>query len=179
MRVDIRTTVTGLEKLSPAQVKEGVREWAREGAPLVQGEMVRVIRGMQKSYGRTGELAGSVRITPGPSGFSVGPEAPHAVFFVEGTRPHEIRPRNAQALAFPPSGARMGTRRAPLASGKPSHFSVFRFGGKETRGGVIFAKVVHHPGTDPHDVPGETARRIEGPLTELLDKKLAAKLGGG
>lgn len=50
----------------------------------------------------------------------VGSDHPIALMHHEGTRPHEIRPRKAQVLAF------------------------------EVNGQVVFATVVHHPGTKPN-----------------------------
>jgi hypothetical protein len=46
--------------------------------------------------------------------------APHAVYVVKGTRPHEIRPVNASVLAF------------------------------EIRGKMVFTPIVQHPGTKPN-----------------------------
>ena len=50
------------------------------------------------------------------------PTASYANFVSLGTRPHQIRPRNAQVLAFP--GGQLG--------------------------GMVFAAVVNHPGTQPN-----------------------------
>lgn len=70
----------------------------------------------------TGRLRASIRADP-PRVFSlrgsvtVGSDVEYSGFVNDGTRPHVIRPRNAQALRF-------------------------RVGGR-----VVFARVVHHPGT--------------------------------
>lgn len=70
----------------------------------------------------TGRLRASIRIESRRtfafrSVFTVGSDVEYAGFVNDGTRPHIIRPRNAQALRF-------------------------RVGGR-----VVFARVVHHPGT--------------------------------
>lgn len=70
----------------------------------------------------TGRLRGSIRAEE-PRVFSlrgsvkVGSDLEYAGFVNDGTRPHIIRPRNAQVLRF-------------------------RVGGR-----LVYAKVVHHPGT--------------------------------
>ena len=51
----------------------------------------------------------------------------------DGTRPHEIRPRNAQALRF-------------------------RIGGR-----VVYARVVHHPGTRPNPFLDRALREVTRP----------------
>lgn len=71
---------------------------------------------------RTGRLRSSIRAEP-PRFFSlrgsvsVGSDLEYAGFVNDGTRPHQIRPRNAQVLRF-------------------------NVGGR-----VVFARVVNHPGT--------------------------------
>ena len=68
---------------------------------------------------KTGALARSVTMRPQGNGYVIGHDsqmAPHAVFVHWGTRPHEIRPKNKQALRWPAGG------------------------------GFAFAKVVQHPG---------------------------------
>ena len=75
---------------------------------------------------RTGRLRQSLKTEPvvmtgpnkGEGGISA--QTPYAGFVRSGTRPHVIRPRNAQALRF------------------------------EVRGRIIFAKSVNHPGTKPN-----------------------------
>ena len=73
---------------------------------------------------RTGRLRASIRIEARRtatlrSKFTIGSDVEYAAFVNDGTRPHIIRPRTRQALKF-------------------------RIGGR-----VVFAKVVHHPGTRP------------------------------
>lgn len=61
----------------------------------------------------------------------VGSDHPIALMHHEGTRPHEIRPRKAQVLAF------------------------------EMNGQIVFATVVHHPGTKPN-------RYLTDPLRQVM-----------
>jgi phage gpG-like protein len=70
----------------------------------------------------TGRLRASIRIESRRtlslrSVFTIGSDVEYAAFVNDGTRPHIIRPKNAQALRF-------------------------KIGGR-----VVYAKVVHHPGT--------------------------------
>jgi len=76
------------------------------------------------------------------------------VYLEFGTRPHTITPKAAQALRFAasPGGARLtGSPRA----GAP----------------VVFAKVVHHPGTKPYPfmLPGAVAAVQAAGLTPIID----------
>ncbi len=69
---------------------------------------------------RTGKLAGSIVKEVGDEEASIHALAPYAVYVVNGTAAHEIRPVNARVLAF------------------------------EAAGKMVFAPVVHHPGTQPN-----------------------------
>lgn len=79
---------------------------------------------MLAPQGKTGHLRSSIRVVrdrveKGPTAFSytVIADTDYAIYVHEGTRPHTIRPNTAKALRF------------------------------EAGGGIVFAKVVHHPGT--------------------------------
>lgn len=65
----------------------------------------------------TGELRNSLAVVVMGDRVRIGPTADHGVYVEFGTRPHEIRPRSAGALRFTINGR------------------------------VVYAKVVHHPGT--------------------------------
>ena len=71
---------------------------------------------------RSGFLAMSINKKVDGNTAQITPTAPYAKFVSLGTRPHEIRPRNAKVLAFP--GGQLG--------------------------GMVFAAVVNHPGTQPN-----------------------------
>jgi hypothetical protein len=105
---------------------------------------------VQRKTGFTARSISAVQVTS--SGFST--EAHGAAPFLEfGTKPHIIRPKNAKALRWASAGnSRLSG--APR-SGAP----------------VMFAKVVHHPGTRPYPfmIPGiETALRGLGNLVVQL-----------
>ena len=71
---------------------------------------------------RSGFLAMSLTKNVDGNTAQVTPTASYAAFVSLGTRPHQIRPRNAKVLAFP--GGQLG--------------------------GMVFAAVVNHPGTQPN-----------------------------
>jgi len=69
---------------------------------------------------RTGKLAGSIVKEVSEGEASIQALAPYAVYVVNGTAPHEIRPVNARVLAF------------------------------EAGGKLVFTSLVQHPGTRPN-----------------------------
>src|SRR3989304_4289888 len=69
---------------------------------------------------KTGKLAGSIVKDMGDGEASIQALAPYAMYVVEGTAPHEIRPVNASVLAF-------------------------QIGGR-----MVFTPLVRHPGTKPN-----------------------------
>lgn len=60
----------------------------------------------------------------------------------EGTRPHDIRPKSARALAF------------------------------RTSGGMVFAKVVHHPGTRANPYVEDGLKRAHSRMDEFISQAL-------
>jgi hypothetical protein len=92
---------------------------------------------------KTGNTGRTIRlIQPVTGGTAVTVAGGAGVYLEYGTRPHTITPRAAKALRFAASGG--GAR----LSGAP------RVGAA-----VVFAKVVHHPGTKPYPfaLPGAVA----------------------
>jgi HK97 gp10 family phage protein len=69
---------------------------------------------------RTGKLAGSIVKEVAEGEASINALASYAVYVEKGTAPHEIRPVNASVLAF------------------------------EVEGGMVFTRLVRHPGTKPN-----------------------------
>ncbi len=85
----------------------------------------------------TGRLRASIRIEARRtltlrSVFTVGSDVEYAQMVHDGTRPHIIRPKRAQALRF-------------------------RIGGR-----IVYAKVVHHPGTKARPFLDRAMREIAG-----------------
>lgn len=70
----------------------------------------------------TGALAASITVKRvGPSSWTVVANSPYAMAVHQGTRPHEIRPKNGRVLKFPSRGGR-----------------------------IVYAPKVNHPGTKPN-----------------------------
>ena len=78
---------------------------------------------------RSGFLAQSIKKTVSEGKVDIKPLASYAVFVEKGTASHIIRPVNASCLAF-----QVGIL-----------------------GGMVFAKLVHHPGTKPNPFVAKTA----------------------
>ena len=89
---------------------------------------------------KTGKLAGSIVKEIGDGEASIQALAPHAVYVVEGTRPHEIRPVNASVLAF------------------------------EIRGKMVFTPIVHHPGTKPNPFMQNAVEDARSKVDEVFAK---------
>lgn len=96
---------------------------------------------------KTGNLARTIHLgAVTPTRAETIASADYAAYVEQGTKPHEIRPRNRKALRFPADG---GSARL---SGSP-----------RTGGRVRFAKRVQHPGTraQPFMLPG-AKKAIQG-----------------
>lgn len=83
----------------PERAEEMKRLFNQEGSQLVMAEM------RQHVPIRTGFLRESITSLPTPEGFTVYPTAPYAYIVDKGSKPHEILPRFAKALAFEWKGA--------------------------------------------------------------------------
>ena len=88
---------------------------------------------------KTGKLAQSIVKEIGDGEASIQALAPHAVYVVKGTAPHEIRPVNATCLAFEAPG-----------------------------GGMVFAQLVHHPGTKPNPFMERAAEDARSKVDEVF-----------
>lgn len=99
----------------------------------------------------SGQLRRKIRYERRTTGDSValwfGVSVPYAKYVISGTKPHVIRPTAARALRF------------------------------TGRSGVVFAKVVHHPGTRPNDFPAR-AMMIAGPVITERFNIVMRGLGG-
>jgi HK97 gp10 family phage protein len=90
---------------------------------------------------KTGKLAGSIVKDVGDGEATIQALAPYAMYVVKGTAPHEIRPMNASVLAF------------------------------ESGGGMVFTRLVRHPGTKPNPfmqrAVDEARSKVEETFAEL------------
>ncbi len=90
---------------------------------------------------RTGYLAQSVVKDVGILEASIKPVASYAIFVERGTLPHLIRPVNASVLAFEVAG-----------------------------GGMVFTRLVRHPGTKPNPFMQRAADATEGEVKNVFDE---------
>ena len=88
---------------------------------------------------KTGKLAGSIVKEVGDGEASIQVLVPYAVYVVNGTAPHEIRPVNASCLAFGPAG-----------------------------GGLVFTQLVRHPGTKPNPFLQKASENALGKAEEVF-----------
>lgn len=94
-----------------------------------------------------------------------GTNVPYARYHNDGTDPHDIVPRQAKALAW-----RGGPIFGPVARG------VGR------KGGIIFARIVHHPGTKARKFMETGRDLVRGRIrseASAAAKRIAARLTGG
>lgn len=111
----------------------------RQAASMLEDELFR-----RTPVGETRRLrqAVTVKVNTGRDAIRVGYDrttAPHADFVLEGTRPHEIVPVNAQALRF------------------------------EVGGEVVFATRVQHPGTQAQPIIEESIDAVIGDIETMLE----------
>jgi hypothetical protein len=119
------------------QVESLVKDRLRQAAPVGQGPGAGRLRDSIKSERVLG--AATVVLT-----FTA--HVPYAGFVLEGTGPHDIRPRNAQALHWTgPNGS-------------------------------MFARLVHHPGTRPNPFPERAIRPLEPAIQAALRHAISAQL---
>jgi hypothetical protein len=119
------------------QVESLVKDRLRQTAPVGQGPGAGRLKDSIKSERVLG--AATVVLT-----FTA--NVPYAGYVLEGTGPHDIRPRNAQVLHWTgPSGP-------------------------------VFARLVHHPGTRPNPFPERAIRPLEPAIQAALRLAIAAQL---
>ncbi len=90
---------------------------------------------------RTGKLAQSIIKEVDGLEASVGPVVSYAGYVEFGTAPHEIRPIRAHVLGF-----------------------------KSAEGKMVFAPLVHHPGTKPNPFMHRTSEQIEDKAPALFEE---------
>jgi hypothetical protein len=88
---------------------------------------------------RSGFLAQSIKKEVSEGKVDIKPLAPYAIYVEKGTRPHVIRPVNASCLAF--------------ESGM--------------LGGMVFTRLVHHPGAKPNPFVAQTATETRGEASRI------------
>jgi len=93
---------------------------------------------------KTGKLARSIVKEIDEDGeASIKALAPHAVYVIKGTAPHEIRPVNASVLAFKAAG-----------------------------GDMVFTRLVRHPGTKPNPFLQRAVDKAREKVEELFEEMI-------
>lgn len=109
--------------------------------------------------------------------------ANYARYVNDGTRPHIIQPKKeGGVLAFPPFGARMGTHGGHRVSGvlMGGHKTgLFKFGKQSSSVGLVFARVVHHPGTKPTHFIQKTVKHMKTNDVKTAAENVIKKHGLG
>ncbi|MHA6764682.1 HK97-gp10 family putative phage morphogenesis protein [Streptacidiphilus sp. PAMC 29251] len=119
------------------QVEPLVKDRLRQAAPVGKGPGA----GRLKDSIRSERVAGAASVV-----LTFTANVPYAGFVLSGTAPHDIRPRNAQALRW------------------------------DGPGGPMFARVVHHPGTRPDPFPERAIRPLEAVIQAAMRSAITAQL---
>ena len=131
-----------------------------------------------------GTLKSSGNVQYGDMSAIVGYNTPYAIFVHEGTRPHDIYPKNKKFLMFAPSGAveysQKGQRKARFTYSKEYTesnvnkplYSIARM--KKFSTGVLmrFARHVYHPGTRPVPFLRDALNEVIPQIPEIVKKRL-------
>ncbi|MDD1443190.1 hypothetical protein MEO93_23095 [Dolichospermum sp. ST_sed3] len=98
---------------------------------------------------RSGNLAMGIKKEVAEGKVSVKPLASYAIYVEKGTAPHIIRPVNASCLAF--QGGMLG--------------------------GMVFTRLVHHPGTKPNPFIQRTAMETRDEVGNIAKRVLDEAMG--
>ena len=108
------------KRLPGAVRKEILFAAVEDGSNIIQGAEI------AEAPKKTGKLAAGITIKAGrnqtanQASMMVGPTSPYALFVHQGTKPHEIRPKNAKALFW--EGARHPVRHVKHPGTRPQPF---------------------------------------------------------
>jgi len=122
----------GWVEKEPERAEETLRLFLYRGSQMVIEEM------KQQAPERTGFLKTTIGADFTPEGFTVYPRASYALIVEKGSRPHEILPRFAKALAF------------------------------EWKGRMRFFKRVQHPGFPGRGFVERTREAVKPKLLDLM-----------
>jgi len=162
---DFSIRIEGLKELqrriSPSQFKAVLERGLKAGAIHLEG-------GVRKDTPvRTGRLRASIAHKGGGLRYEIGTNVKYARYVEEGTKPHEITPRNKKALAWPGGGqTAAGLGRGPQGTAK---------GG----GALIVRKRVQHPGTKGRHMFEQTTTKERSAVERIVKAQLDRALSGG
>lgn len=166
IKVDAREA---LHDLHPDREREALEHWLPRAALWTRMRLQENILARTQTVGRTGNLRKKISAEFGNEGFSLWMRTDYASFVDQPTRPHEIKARNKQFLAFPAQGGIITRRRAT------GHVRT-RFvspTGKSTYGAAVFTRRVMHPGTRGAFFVDATMQDANEHLPRLLEESIA------
>lgn len=174
IRLTIRADTKDAEDLlDSAPGRRAIQAWAPASSIRGVGIMQEEIRTRTNTFGGTGQLREDIGAIQTQRGYAIVARAAHALFVDQGTRPHEIRPRNAKVLAFPRAGGL-------ITRSTVGHVRTrFKYGGRTTFTSAVFRPLVHHPGTKPTNFARATAQRLAATEPAELEAALDRVLQGG
>lgn len=117
-----------------------VHQAIQANAPRHTGRLAATVRKRPLFFSRNKHDQVSMTIDTGSPGLT-----PYLGYILDGTEPHEIRPRGTSRLVQVEEGPSIPGHRTKR---KRVQRRALRFA---AGGGIVFATVVHHPGTSPND----------------------------
>ena len=133
--VSLSKVVSDMPRLAKLTLKKTVdfaKKRAEEQTPVRSGQM-------QQSWYSTSQ---------GDLESSISNRAPYFLYFIEGTSPHQIRPRFASVLWF------------------------------QSGSDVVFTKLVNHPGTKPHDLLEQVKKEVVSEIPRFFGEAWIEVTGG-
>lgn len=149
--------ITGIEdlrhKLAPDLFSASLARGLRAVVEEVKGDVQR------RTPVKTGRLRSSVTAHVSGLRGTIGSNVNYARFVEDDTKPHTIRPRRAKVLAWPRAGARTssGLGRGPRGTRSGTG-----------RSGFVYARVVHHPGTQGRHMFRNALTENQGRLNHIF-----------
>jgi hypothetical protein len=132
----------------PYRFKAIAAAWGAEVTPLVQGALKAKAPVAKENGGRLRDSIRHKQVNGSGLTVTFYTEVPYARYVLDGTRPHEIRPRTAKALHW------------------------------KDAGGDVFAQVVNHPGTRPNKFPERAIKPLLPALQGRFRQISMEALGG-
>ena len=148
MSIQVKVTRPKRGLSGPYRFKTIAAAWGAEVTPIVERALKAKAPVAKENGGRLRESIRHKQLNGGGLTVTFYTEVPYAKYVLDGTRPHEIRPRTAKALHW--KGA----------------------------GGDVFAQVVNHPGTKANKFPERAIKPLLPALKGRFRQISIEALGG-
>ena len=176
LRLQVKGQERLLRKIGSDRFKRTLRRWGKDAMNTARQQV-----NIEVPNGPTGQLKNSVRydfkVTAKTYQMIIQPLAPHAKWVEDGTSPHTISPKNAQALAWRTEGAKVFMSKTRKGHSLGVSHRQARLPGKKGPKGksaLTFAKEVNHPGTDAGEHFSRALAKAKPRLQMLLKQNLKA-----